>query len=137
VPAGSSVSSAIVGAMRLVAAVAVAALVLPATVSAASVTYKDTIEAGTSGRVSVTARSSASFEVMLRVPAAGRTQLFLAGARAPKGGPLIDTATTACPRSGAVRICRGRYEPLPAGTYTWRVRRTSGAPAAVVLTVRW
>jgi hypothetical protein len=123
--------------MRSLVAVAVTALLLPATAAAASVTYRDTIPTGASGRVSLTARSAASFEVILRVPAAGRTQLFLTGKRAPKGGPLIDTATSSCPRAGAVRVCRARYEPLPAGTYTWRVRRASGSPAAVVLTVRW
>jgi hypothetical protein len=123
--------------MRLVVAVAVAALALPASAAAVSVTYRDSIAVGTSGQVSVTARSAASFEVGLRVPAAGRTQLFLVGRRAPKGGPLLDTATSSCRRNGAELFCRGRYEPLPAGTYTWRVRRVSGARADVVLTVRW
>lgn len=123
--------------MRLVAVLAAVALVLPVTAAAASVTYRDTIPAGKSGQVAVTARSAASFEVVLRVPATGRTQLFLGGRGAPRGGPLIDTATSACPRSGAIRVCRGRYEPLPTGTYTWRIRRVSGTPASVALTVRW
>jgi hypothetical protein len=123
--------------MRIVVVAIAAALVLPVTAGAAIVTYRDTIPTGASGRVAVTARSAASFQVVLRVPATGRTQLFLAGRDAPRGGPLIDTATSACPRSGAVRVCRASYEPLPAGTYTWRVRRASGAPAAVTLTVRW
>lgn len=124
--------------MRLAVIVAVSvSLLLPATVTAASVTYRDTIARGKTGQVSVTARSAAAFAVSLRVPANGRTQLFLLGAKAPRGGPLLDTATTACPRNGTIRICSGRYETLPAGTYTWRVKRVSGASANVVLTVRW
>ena len=124
--------------MRLAVVVAVVgSLLLPAAVSAASVTYRDTIATGKTGQVSVTARAAAAFAVSLRVPAGGRTQLFLLGAKAPKGGALLDTATTSCPRKGTVRICSGRYEALPPGTYTWRVKRVSGASGNVALTVRW
>ena len=115
----------------------IAAMAVPAVAGAGGVTYRDTIASGQSGRVGVTVRSAASFEVVLRVPAAGRTQLFLTGAKAPSGGPLIDTRTYGCSRSGAVRVCRAAYEPLPAGTYTWRIARLSGGAGAVTLTVRW
>lgn len=116
---------------------AAAALVLPTAAGAESVTYRDAVPQGQSGRVSVTARSAASFQVVLRVPAAGRTQLFLSGAKAPRGGPLIDTRTYGCTRAGATRVCRAAYEALPAGTYTWRIHRVSGRAAPTTLTVRW
>lgn len=86
--------------------------------------------------MSVIPRSPAALEVVVRIRATGRAQLFLAGARAPKSGPTIDTATSPYPRSGPILTCRAGYEPRPAGTYTWRVRRVSGAPAPVPLTVR-
>lgn len=123
--------------LAVVVAAVTVSLLLPATVTAASVTFRDTIATGKTGQVSVTTRSAAAFAVSLRVPASGRTQLFLLGAKAPKGGPLLDTATTSCPRNGTTRICSGRYEPLPAGTYVWRVKRVSGASANVALSVRW
>ncbi len=93
--------------------------------------------AGRAASVSVTVRSPAAFRVTLRTPAAGRTKLVLRGASAPKGPALIDTATYACKKSGIALVCRGAYEALPRGTYTFVVVRASGAAAPVTLTVAW
>jgi len=38
---------------------------------------------------------AASFRVVFRAPTKGRAQLFLTGKTAAKGGPLIDTKTSA------------------------------------------
>ena len=64
---------------------------------------------------------AAAFKVLLRVPTAGRAKLFLLGKTAPKGGALIDTKTYACDGAAGSFYCKGSYEPLPKGTYTWRV----------------
>ena len=115
----------------------VVALAAVSTAGAASITFRDTVPTGESRSITVSAQSRIAFEVVLRVPATGRTQLFLQGRRAPRGGPLIDTRTYRCPRTGAFRICRARYEALPPGTYTWRARRVAGPAGPIVLTVRW
>lgn len=88
-------------------------------------------------QVTIVVRRPASFSVLLRTRTQGRTQLFLLGHRAPRGGPLIDTATADCEGTAGSFYCRGSYEPLPAGTYTFRVVRRSGSGAHVALTVRW
>ena len=122
----------------LSATVAVAAvLTLPAVAIAASVTYNDTVVKGKPVSVTVTTHRSASFHVLLRVATQGRTQLFLTGTHAPKGGALIDTKTYACEGAAGSFYCTASYEPLPAGTYTWKIVRVAGANEPVTLTLKW
>ncbi len=121
-----------------VAAVAsVAALALPAAASAGTVRLEQFVTTGGSVQVSVVVRKPASFSVLLRTRTIGRTQLVLLGKHAPRGGPLLDTATTRCDGAAGSYYCTGSYEPLPPGTYTFRVRRPSGFGTHVELTVRW
>jgi hypothetical protein len=121
-----------------VAAVAsVAALALPATASAGTVRLEQFVTTGGAVQVSVVVRKPASFSVLLRTRTIGRTQLVLLGKYAPQGGPLLDTATTRCDGAAGSYYCSGSYEPLPPGTYTFRVRRPSGFGTHVELTVRW
>src|SRR5262245_40708639 len=121
----------------LVTSAALAALTLPAVATAANVTYTDTVVRGKPVSVTITTHKPASFEVVLRVSTQGRTQLFLLGKHAPKGGPLIDTKTFACEGAAGSFYCKASYEPLPAGTYTWRIVRKTGAKEPVTLTIRW
>ena len=132
-------------------AVLFAALLLPAAAAAATpakVFFEDTIPSGSSSSVTITTHKPAAFKVLLRVPTAGRAKLFLTGKHAPKGGPLIRTSNSsatasACQGAAGSFYCKSSYEPLPKGTYTWRVMwvSTPGAgpkmPAHVELTVRW
>jgi hypothetical protein len=99
--------------------------------------FEDTVPAGKSSYVRLTTHRAASFRVLLRVPTQGRAQLFLLGKKAPKGGPLIDTKTYACEGAAGSFYCRASYEPLPKGTYAWRIRWLGKQPAHVELTVRW
>ena len=105
-----------------------AALVVSSVAAAASpakVTYQDTLPKTATGQVTVTTQKAASFRIVLRVPTQGRARLYLLGAKAPKGGPLIDTkpSSGAGPCEGAAGsfYCQAAYEPLPRGTYTWRI----------------
>ena len=131
-------------------AAALAAIALPATalaVGPAKVFFEDTIPSGSASSVTITTHRPASFKVLLRVPTAGKAKLFLLGKKAPKGGPLITTSNTKplsnCQGAAGSFYCRGSYEPLPKGTYTWRVTWLSTAqqgprmPAHVELTVTW
>ena len=123
---------------KLLASVAVAvALLVPAVAIAASVTYSDTVLKGKPVSVTITTHRSASFNVLLRVSTQGRTQLFLTGKHAPNGGALIDTKTYACEGAAGSFYCKGAYEPLPAGTYTWKIVRVAGPKEAVTLTLKW
>ena len=117
--------------------VAVLALALPAVASAGSVHLEQFVTTGNSVQVSVVVRKPASFSVLLRTRTIGRTQLILLGKHAPRGGPLLDTATMHCDGAAGSYYCSGSFEPLPAGTYTFRVRRPSGFGTHVELTVRW
>ncbi|HEY7345569.1 MAG TPA: hypothetical protein VH620_08395 [Gaiella sp.] len=126
--------------MRRAAAVALASVValsLPAAAGAATVHLEQFVATGGSVQVSVVVRKPASFSVLLRTRTTGRTQLVLLGRHAPRGGPLLDTATTRCDGAAGSYYCSGSYEPLPPGTYTFRVRRPSGFGTHVELTVRW
>jgi hypothetical protein len=131
--------------VRLAVATLAAGLLLTPVAMAATgkLFFEDTIPSGKSTAVSVTTQKPASFRVLLRVPTAGRAKLFLLGKNAPKGGPLIDTKTYACEGAAGSYYCKGSYEPLPKGTYTWRLTWTSVTkrgpkmPAHVELTVRW
>ena len=132
----------------LVLAVAVVAAVLaPLALAKGMLAFEDTIPSGSSSSVTVTTHRAASFRVLLRVPTAGRAKLDLLGKTALKGGPLISTGNTspsgACQGAAGSFYCRGAYEPLPKGRYTWRVSWVSAPaqgpklPAHVELTVRW
>jgi len=127
-----------------VASLAAGLLLTPVALAGPSKLYfEDTIPSGSSSSVRITTHKAASFRVLLRVPTAGRAKLFLTGRHAPKGGPLIDTKTYACQGAAGSFYCKAAYEPLPKGTYTWRVTWLSIAqagpkmPAHVELTVRW
>lgn len=102
-----------------------------------SLTYADVVIGGESSSVTVVARRPAAFTVTLKAPVEGRTKLFLRGTHAPRGPlPLIDTKTFACQRRGMTLTCQGTYEPLPKGTYTFRMTY-AGAAASLRLSVRW
>lgn len=118
---------------------AVAALAVPALAAtpASSIQYQDTVARGAPVAVTITTHRSAAFRVLLRVRTEGRTRLFLTGAHAPGGGPLIDTKTYACEGAAGSFYCKAAYEPLPAGTYTWKIVRVAGAREPVTLTVKW
>jgi hypothetical protein len=130
--------------VRVAAAALLVALVLPVAARAtgpAKVYLEDTVPRAGSSSVTFTTHRPASFRVLLRVPTAGRAKLFLTGAHAPKGGgPLIQTSNTApspCQGAAGSFYCRASYEPLPKGTYTWRIVWRGQQPAHVELTVRW
>jgi hypothetical protein len=124
---------------RSAAAVVVATLALaaPAAAGAGSVHLEQFVSTGRSVQVSVVVRKSASFSVLLRTRTVGRTQLYLIGRRAPRGGPLVDTATTRCDGAAGSYYCKASFEPLPPGTYTFRVLRRTGFGTHVELTVSW
>ncbi len=116
----------------------IGALGLSAAAPAASkLVFEDTIKAGTSSSVSVTATRAAAFRITLKAPTAVRTRLFLTGTSAPAGGALIDTKTAECEGAAGSFVCRGAFEPLPKGTYKFRIRVTGSGAANVALTVRW
>jgi hypothetical protein len=127
----------------LLSAVVAAAVLVPVALAQGKVAFEDTIPSGGSSSVTITTHRAASFRVLLRVPTAGRAKLYLLGKHAPKGGPLIATSNTApsgaCQGAAGSFYCKGSYEPLPKGTYTWRVTWVGSpkAPAHVELTVRW
>ena len=133
--------------VRVVVAVVAVVLVVPALAVAAGpgpakVFFEDTLPRTSSSSVRITTHRPASFRVLLRVPTAGHAKLFLTGKHAPKGGgPLIATSNTApnaaCEGAAGSFYCRGSYEPLPAGTYTWRITWSGSQRAHVELTVRW
>lgn len=118
-------------------AVSALALVVPGAANAGSVQLEQFVATGNSVQVSVVVRKAASFSVLLRTRTVGRTQLFLIGKHAPKDGPLLDTRTTRCDGAAGSYYCKGSFEPLPPGAYTFRVRRPSGFGTHVELTVRW
>ena len=114
------------------------ALGLSATAVAASkLVFEDSIKAGTSPSVSVTATRAAAFRITLKTPTAVRTRLYLSGTGAPQGGALMDTKTMACEGAAGSFICRGSYEPLSKGTYKFRILVSGSGKANVALTVRW
>jgi hypothetical protein len=119
------------------AVVALTALVLAGPSLAGRITLEDVVPARSASTVAVTVRGAASFTVELRAPKQGRARLFLLGRTAPGGGPLIDTATAGCAARGTAVVCRGAYEPLPRGSYTFRIVRLSGPAGRVTLSVRW
>jgi hypothetical protein len=126
-------------------AAALFAVLVPASalaVSKGKVFFEDTIPSGSSSSVTIVTHRPPSFHVLLRVPTAGKAKLFLLGKNAPKGGPLIkttNTSPTSCEGAAGSFYCKASFEPLPKGTYTWRISwvGTPKAPAHVELTVRW
>ena len=119
-------------------AAAVFAIAIPAAALAAGkVFFEDTVPAGKSSSVTIKTHKAPAFRVVFRVPTQGRAKLFLLGKTAPKGGPLMDTKTYACEGAAGSFYCRGSYERLPAGMYTWRISWSGRDPAHVELTVRW
>jgi len=117
--------------------VVVAALAVPAAVGAGTVHLEQHVLSGSNVQVSVVVRRPASFHVLLRTRTSGRTQLFLLGKHAPRGGPLLDTRTMRCDGAAGSYYCSGAYEPLPPGVYTFRVVRKSGPATSIELTVSW
>lgn len=119
---------------------ALGAVVVPtAALAAAKISFEDSVPSGRSSSVTIQTHKPPAFKVLLRAPTQGRAKLFLLGKTAPKGGPLIDTKTYACDGAAGSFYCKGSYERLPKGTYTWRISWVGVAkkPAHVELTVRW
>jgi hypothetical protein len=127
--------------MKLVALIVVAAvaLTLPAVAGAGKIALQDSVPRNGTSQMSVTLRQPGAFKVLLRTSTQGRTKLYLLGAHAPTGGPLIDTKTYACDGTAGSFYCKGSYEALPRGTYTFRVvyAGTTPQPANIELTVQW
>jgi hypothetical protein len=121
----------------VVLAATFAAVVVPAAAAQGRVAFEDTVRPGKSSWVEISTSRAVSFRVVLRVPTQGRAQLFLTGTKAPRDGPLIDTKTSSCEGAAGSFYCRASYEPLPRGTYRWRIRWLGTMPAHVELTVRW
>jgi len=122
----------------LLALLACGLVLAPAAAGAGSrLLFEDTIAARSSTSVRITVPRAAAFRVVLRVPTRARAQLFLEGRTAPKGGPLIDTRTYGCEGAAGSLYCRGAYEALPRGAYTWRIRWLGRTSAHVELIVRW
>jgi hypothetical protein len=116
------------------------AAAFPAFAHAGKVVYTDTLPRNGARQVSVTVKKPAAFRILMRTSTQGRTRLYLLGAHAPKGGPLIDTKTYRCDGAAGSWYCKGSYEALPAGTYTFRVVFASSAPTnpgGLELTVNW
>ena len=122
-------------------AVVVAAILAPSASAAGSkLYYADTLPRNGSRRVSVSVKRPAAFRILLRTSTQGRTRLYLLGAHAPKGGPLIDTKTYHCDGAAGSWYWKGSYEALPPGTYTFRVVFATSAPTnpgGLELTVTW
>ena len=124
--------------MLMLLAAAGAAVAIPASALAkGQLFFEDTVPAGKSSSVTITTHRTASFRVVLRVPTQGRAQLFLTGKAIGKSRLLIDVKTYGCEGAAGSSYCRGAYESLPKGTYTWRVRWLGKMPAHFELTVRW
>ena len=130
--------------VRLAVVFLAAGLAVPAALAAGGkVFFQDMVPSGKASSVTITTHHASSFKVLLRVPTAGRAKLYLLGTNAPKGGPLIDTKTTGegsgCEGAAGSFYCKASYEPLPKGTYRWKIAwvGTPKKPAHVELTVRW
>lgn len=119
------------------AVLAAAALALPAAAGAGSIDLRQHVAPRGSIQVTIVVRKPASFRVLLRTRTQGRTQLVLLGKKAPKGGPLMDTATSACEGAAGSLYCSAAYEALPPGAYAFRIKRPTGPGTNIELTVRW
>jgi hypothetical protein len=123
--------------LAVLAAVSLALVAAAVAFAAGKVAYSDSVSVGKPVSVTVKTYGPTAFKVLLHVSTQGRTKLFLTGAHAPAGGALIDTKTYACDGAAGSFYCKGSYDALPAGTYTWRIVRVSGPKENVTLTVRW
>jgi hypothetical protein len=125
--------------LQVIIFVIAAAVAFPALAGAGKIVLEDSMPRVSSTQVTVTVRKAAGFRVLMRTSTQGRTRLYLLGKHAPKGGALIDTKTSACDGAAGSFYCKGAYEPLAAGTYTFRVvfAGTTPQPAHLELTVRW
>lgn len=123
--------------LAVISALGLALVVTSVALAAASVTYNDVVRVGKPVSVTVRTYRPTAFKVLLRVQTQGRTRLFLTGTHAPTGGALIDTKTYACDGAAGSYYCKGSYEALPAGTYTWRIVRVSGPKENTTLTISW
>ena len=97
--------------------------------------YRDRLR-GATGTAHV--RLDARFAQGLRD--ARRYRVYLLGMHAPKRGPLIDTKTYHCDGAAGSWYCKGSYEALPPGTYTFRVVFATSAPTnpgGLELTITW
>ena len=104
------------------------ALAVPGAASAGSVHLEQFVSTGGTVQVSVVVRKAASFSVLLRTRTVGRTQLFVIGKHAPKGGPLMDTATTACDGAAGLVLLQGLVRAAAAGDV--HVPRRCARPAS-------
>lgn len=120
-------------------ACAVLGLLVATSASAGNIRYANVIGPQGTVQMSVKVFRPAAFHVLLRTSTHGRTRLYLEGRNAPTGGPLMDTRTSGCEGAAGSFYCEGAYEPLPRGTYTFRVeyRGTTPEKAGIELTVRW
>jgi hypothetical protein len=105
--------------------------------SAGRIVYANVVPSPGAKEFSIRVRRPAAFRIQLRVPTQGRARLYLLGATAPSGGPLIDTKTSGCEGAAGSYFCSGSYEPLPAGWYTFKLLWTGPTKARFDLTVRW
>lgn len=122
---------------RLAVIASLLALAVPAVALAnGKVSFEHMIPSGKSSSVTFSVHQGALFRVVLRVPTRGRAKLFLTGKSVPKGA-LIDTKTHDCEGAAGSLTCRLNYDPLPPGTYTWRISWTGPKAAYVVLRLRW
>ena len=126
-------------AIVVVAALAGALLLRPSAAAPKSkLTFEDRIAAHATTSVTVVVRRAAAFSVRFRVsPTNGRTRVTLTGAKAPKGGPLLDTKGVGCDGAAGSWVCEGSYEALPPGTYTFRIRHDASVAGSVELNVSW
>jgi hypothetical protein len=125
------------------ACVAFAAMTLTSALGAGTaqpgkLAFEDRIAPHATTSVTIVVHRAASFSVRFRVwPTNGRTRVYLTGATAPKGGPLLDTKGVGCDGAAGSWVCEGSYEPLPPGTYTFRIRHDASVVGHVELTVLW
>jgi hypothetical protein len=102
-------------------------------------TFEDRIAAHATTSVTIVVHRSAAFSVRFRVtPTSGRTRVYLTGATAPKGIlPLVDTKGGACSGAAGSWVCSSAYEPLPPGTYTFRIRHDAAVAGRFELNLSW
>jgi hypothetical protein len=123
--------------IALVVALAAILVVPPALAAGGRLAFADDVPPNKWTSVEIRTSEPATFRVVLRVPIAGRAQLFLTGKGARRGGPLIDTITSNCEGAAGSFTCRATYAAVRPGKYRWRLRWIGRRPAHVELGVRW
>ncbi|MFN0155511.1 MAG: hypothetical protein ACKVUT_14145 [Gaiella sp.] len=121
----------------LTAVALVAALAVVQSAAAGRIVYTNVVPSQGAKEFTIRVHKPASFRIRLRVPTQGRARLYLLGATAPSGGPLIDTKTYDCEGTAGSFFCSGAFEPLPAGRYTFKLRWDGPQKASFELIVRW